>query len=164
MIRRKNALSMLCKLYPAWSSEAFYSSPRIQLVFGPSHGGLIGTELRLFSGVSPVNVYVLTSIPGLLYVSFQMMFAVMVPVIVTGAWAEKMTFKASLPSAYCGLSSSTIRLPIGSGIPMAGLWPLENGFAGSLTIHTSSGTAAFVAEPIFNERSLVRDHSTITCL
>ncbi len=36
------------------------------------------------------------TIPALLFGSFQMMFALMVPVIVTGAWCEKMEFKAFL--------------------------------------------------------------------
>ena len=36
------------------------------------------------------------NIPGVLYFAFQMMFALMVPVIVTGAWAEKLTFRGFL--------------------------------------------------------------------
>ena len=37
-----------------------------------------------------------THIPGALFVSFQMMFALMVPVLVTGAWAEKFPMGAFL--------------------------------------------------------------------
>ena len=35
-----------------------------------------------------------TTIPGMLFAAFQMTFAAMVPVLVTGAWAERMLFEA----------------------------------------------------------------------
>jgi Amt family ammonium transporter len=74
-----------------------------------------------------------------------MAFAVMVPVICTGAWAEKMTFNAFLIFVFLW--------PIFVYYPLAHWVWNENGwlrvygtvdFAGGITIHTSSGVAAFI--------------------
>ena len=147
MIRRKNALSMLMQTLSGlvFGSILFFAFG-FSLVFGPSHGGLIGDGSYVFlSGVSPSKCLPAfsTSIPGLLYVSFQMMFAVMVPVIVTGAWAEKMTFKAFI--AFCLLWPIFVYYPVAHWVWNPDGWIMALGvmdFAGGLTIHTSSGTAA----------------------
>lgn len=157
MIRRKNALSMLMQTLSGlvFGSILFFAFG-FSLVFGPSHGGLIGDGSYVFlSGVSPSKCLPAfsTSIPGLLYVSFQMMFAVMVPVIVTGAWAEKMTFKAFI--AFCLLWPIFVYYPVAHWVWNPDGWIMALGvmdFAGGLTIHTSSGTAAFVAATYLQRR------------
>ena len=100
MIRRKNSLSILMQVLTGlvigsimWFCFGF------SITFGPTCLGLIGNNEYFFlKGISITECMpdFADSIPGLLYVSFQMMFAIMVPVIVTGAWAEKMTFNAFL--------------------------------------------------------------------
>jgi hypothetical protein len=97
MIRRKNSLSMLmqCLSGMAIGSLLWYMVG-YSLTFGPSvAGGLIGNPSTFFffteMPLSTSECLVMApNIPGPLYAAFQMMFALMVPVIVTGAWAEKM--------------------------------------------------------------------------
>ncbi len=42
-------------------------------------------------------IYSGQTIPALLYVGYEMMFALMTPLIMSGAWAERLTFKAFIP-------------------------------------------------------------------
>ena len=74
-----------------------------------------------------------------------MMFALMVPVIVTGAWAEKMTFEAYL--IFIVLWPLFVYYPLAHWIWNPDGWLNKMGvmdFAGGITIHTSSGIAALV--------------------
>ena len=82
-----------------------------------------------------------------------MMFAVMVPVIVTGAWAERMEFKAFL--VFVTLWPILVYYPVAhwvwgpDGFLMA--WGVMD-FAGGLTIHTASGVAALMASYVLQGR------------
>ena len=84
------------------------------------------------------------TIPGIIFVAFQMMFALMVPVIVTGAWAEKMTFRASV--LFFVLWPIFVYYPLAHWI-WGGGWlsdyPVID-FAGGITIHTNTGIAALI--------------------
>src|SRR5687767_13745276 len=66
------------------------------LAFGPSQGGLIG-GLDWFGfagvGVEPIPAYA-PGVPHLAFVAFHMMFAVITPALITGAFAERVSFKA----------------------------------------------------------------------
>lgn len=65
---------------------------------GPSLNGIIGHPTKgAFMMNVPVDTCVSAAphIPGILFAAFQMMFALMTPVLVTGAWAEKLTFEVS---------------------------------------------------------------------
>ena len=123
------------------------------LVFGDSAGGWIGNPFGrfgfCFSGLSaahPLPAAVAPTagtIPGVLFASYQMMFALMTPVIVTGAWAERMTFEAFL--IFVTVWPLAVYYPLahwiwhGNGVlALAGV----NDFAGGLVIHASSGAAA----------------------
>ena len=93
MIRRKNSLSMLMQvLFGMVIGSLLWTTIGFSLAFGPSAGGLgiIGqpTYFSFLSNV-PVNDCLpqfADSIPGMLFAAFQMMFALMAPLIVTGAW------------------------------------------------------------------------------
>ncbi len=68
------------------------------LAFGPDHGGLIG-DLSWVGlqgvGLEPNPDYAAT-IPHQLFMIFQMMFAVITPALIIGAFAERMKFSAFL--------------------------------------------------------------------
>ena len=99
IIRRKNALSMLMQTLTGFViGSLLWFICGFSLSFGPSFHGFIGNLQHSFLENVPVNTCFANStaktIPGILFAAFQMMFAVMVPVIVTGAWAERMLFEA----------------------------------------------------------------------
>ncbi len=99
MVRRKNVLSTLTLSY------VFMALIGVQwvvygysLAFGPDIQGLIGgLDFVGFAGVDalPYGAYSKT-IPHGLFAAFQMMFAVITPALITGAFVERVKFKSFL--------------------------------------------------------------------
>ena len=158
IIRRKNALSMLMQTLTGFViGSLLWFIFGFSLSFGPSMHGLIGTLQHSFlEDVSTSSCFqnsTAKTIPGILFATFQMMFAVMVPVIVTGAWAERMLFEAFL--LFVLLWPFLVYYPLAHWV-----WNTEGvlavygvmDFAGGLTIHTSSGVAAFAVTLILSSR------------
>ena len=125
LVRRKNVLStimhsffILALVSVTWVLWGY------TLAFGPDTGlGLIGgLEWLGLDGVTgePSSVYA-TTVPHLAFMAFQMMFAIITPALITGAFAERKRFKAFVIFAVAsGPPSSTRRSPTGSGRPTAG--------------------------------------------
>ncbi len=141
------------------------------LAFGPDSGlGLIG-NLDWFGlkdvGQEPGGpngaVYGL-GIPHLLFMAFQMMFAIITPALITGAFAERARFGPFL--IFTALWSLLVYVPIAHWVfaydgwlspfasnpdtPDIGLNSLD--FAGGLAIHVNAGVAALAAVLVFGKR------------
>ena len=95
MVRRKNVLSTLTLSY------IFMALIGVQwilygysLAFGTDIGGLIGgLNFAGFNGVGALpNEDYSKSIPHGLFAAFQMMFAVITPALITGAFVERVQF------------------------------------------------------------------------
>jgi len=174
MIRRKNSLSMMmqCTSGMAIGSLLWYVVG-YSLTFGPDVGGIIGDPWPfLFFRDMPRSatkcLSIAPSIPGPLFASFQMMFALMVPVIVTGAWAEK--FKMEAFVLFMVFWPLLVYYPVAHWI-WGGGWMAELGcldFAGGITIHTTAGVAAMVVsnmlKPRRNMERLAMTHHNISLL
>jgi len=123
------------------------------LAFGPDIGGVIGGLKHLFLkgvGFSP-GPYANT-IPHLLFCTFQLMFAIITPALITGAFAERMKFSAFL--VFTALWTIFVYLPICHWI-WGGGWLQKLGvidFAGGMVIHINSGVAALCAALIIGKR------------
>jgi Amt family ammonium transporter len=97
LVRRKNVLSILmqcfvivCVISLQWVLFGY------SLAFGPSFQGIIGNLdwMGLFGvGAAPSADYG-TTIPHYAFMSFQMMFAIITPALMIGAFAERMKFSA----------------------------------------------------------------------
>jgi Amt family ammonium transporter len=125
------------------------------LAFGPSIGGFIGgldwVGLRGV-GVDPNPDYA-KSIPHLVFMAFQMMFAIITPALITGAFAERKRFKAFV--LFSLLWATFVYDPLahwvwGSGGWLKGLGALD--FAGGTVVHISSGISALVAALVLGHR------------
>jgi len=159
MIRRKNSLSMMMQCVSGMSiGSLLWFVVGYSLTFGPSKlGGLIGNPATFFffrqmptDGIDCLSVA--SSIPGTLFASFQMMFALMVPVIVTGAWAEKLTMKAFF--IFVILWPILVYYPIAHWV-WGGGWMSGIGvtdFAGGVTIHTVAGVAGLTVSLCLQKR------------
>jgi Amt family ammonium transporter len=150
MIRRKNALSMMMQTLTGMAiGSMLWFIVGFALVFGETFHGIIGNPFGkygfFFHNVSPLEslpaeITIANTIPGSLFASFQMMFALMTPVIVTGAWAEKMQFPAFL--WFVSLWPFLVYYPVAhwcwhsTGL-MASRGFLD--FAGGSVIHVTSG-------------------------
>jgi Amt family ammonium transporter len=160
LIRRKNALSMLMQILSGMAiGSLLFFAVGFSLTFGPSQGGFIGNlEYAFFSKIDahsclPASVTSADTIPGLLFGGFQMMFALMTPLIVTGSWSEKMTFKAFL--VFVVIWPLLVYYPLAHWIWNVNGWLNQRGmqdFAGGIVIHASSGVAGFVISFMLQRR------------
>ena len=161
LIRRKNALSMLMQTMSGFVyGSILWFFGGFSLTFGKSIGGLglLGNlDDAFFRNVGITTCYVHSTartIPGMLFAAWQMMFAVMVPVIVTGAWAERLTFNAF--SVFVCVWPILVYYPLAHWVWNGQGWLAQMGlldFAGGMTIHASSGVAGLVVAAVLAGRS-----------
>src|SRR6266540_1118584 len=156
LVRPKNVLStimhsffILCLISVQWVLWGY------SLAFGPDRGGIIGgldwIGLRNV-GFEPNDDYAKT-IPQLAYMAFQMMFAVITPALITGAFAERKRFKAFV--LFSLLWATFVYDPLAHWVWGAGGWLKTMGaldFAGGTVVHISSGVSALVAALVLGHR------------
>ena len=95
MVRRKNVLATLMHSFSALPVVTLqWVLIGYSLSFGSSHGGLIGG--LDYVGLRGVVFDVKGTVPHLAFCAFQMMFAVITPALIAGAFAERMKFSAYL--------------------------------------------------------------------
>ena len=124
------------------------------LAFGPDIGGVIGS-LDWFGlhgvGVNPNPDYVAT-VPHLVFMLFQMMFAIITPALITGTFAERAKFSTFI--VFVLLWATLIYDPLAHWVWGKG-WLGAMGaldFAGGTVVHISSGASALVAAIMFGKR------------
>ena len=158
LVRRKNVLStimhsvfILALVSVTWVLFGF------TLAFGKDVNGwgiIGGLDFIGLRGVGkdPLVQYAPT-IPGSAYMAFQMMFAVITPALITGAFAERKKFKAFV--LFSLLWTLLVYSPIAHWVWGEGGWLRNLGaidFAGGTVVHISSGVAALVAALVLGPR------------
>ncbi len=149
MVRRKNVLGTIMQSFIALGVISLqWVLYGYSLAFGPDIGGVIGSldwvGLRGV-GLDPHPDYSPT-VPHQAFMIFQMMFAVITPALITGAFAERFKFKTYL--VFLILWATFVYDPLAHWVWGVGGWIKELGaldFAGGLVVHISSGVAALAA-------------------
>ncbi len=155
MVRQRNVLSTLlqslaalCVVSLQWVLFGY------SLAFGPDKGGVIGgLEWLGLSGVGPGPSSHAPTIPHQAFMLFQMMFAVITPALITGAFAERKRFAAYL--LFVLLWTTLVYDPLahwvwGEGGFLRKLGALD--FAGGTVVHLSSGVSALVCALVIGKR------------
>ena len=156
LVRGKNVLGTVM--------HSFFTIPIVSLVwilwgyslaFGPDIGGFIGNlEWAGLNNVSATEAGPYSdTIPHQTFMVFQMMFAIITPALVTGAFAERMKFSAFV--IFIVLWSTIVYAPLahwmwGGGWMGSDLGALD--FAGGTVVHISSGFGALAAALVFGRR------------
>jgi Amt family ammonium transporter len=158
LVRRKNVLStvmhsffILCLISVQWVLWGY------SLAFGPDVNGLgiIGSLSWVGLngvGLAPDKDYAAT-IPHQAYMVFQMMFAVITPALISGAFAERKRFKAFV--LFSLLWATFVYDPLAHWVWGHGGWLGKLGaldFAGGTVVHISSGVSALVAAWVLGKR------------
>ncbi len=156
MVRAKNVLGTIMQSFimiSVISLEWVYIG--YSMSFGPDVGGFIGS-LAMFGlkgvGASPNPSYAST-IPQVVFMIYQCMFAVITPALITGAFAERMRFWPFM--IFSLLWTILVYNPICHWVWGAGGWLKAMGvldFAGGLVVHLSSGAAALAAAIVLGKR------------
>lgn len=124
------------------------------LAFGSdAGGGLIGgTEYAFLRGVG-LEPQEGSTIPHILFMAFQMMFAIITPALISGAIAERMKFSAYL--LFIILWATLVYDPICHWVWGPDGWLGARGaldFAGGTVVHLSSGAAALICALVIGRR------------
>ena len=154
LVRRKNVLAtimhsffILCLISVQWVLWGY------SLAFGPDHGGLIGgLDWLALKGVGQEPSTYAPTVPHLAYMVFQMMFAVITPALITGAFAERKRFKAFV--VFTLLWATLVYDPVAHWV-WGGGWLFQLGaldFAGGTVVHITSGVSALVAALVLGRR------------
>lgn len=155
LIRGKNSLSVIMQTFSGLAIlSTLWFVLGFTLVFAPSQNGFIGGLDWLFYNNVPFNdsVDYAPTVPGVTFATFQMMFAVITPLLITGAFAERVKWSAFV--VFIVAWSLLIYYPLAHWIWGRG-WLAELGvfdFAGGIVIHTSAGLASLAAALVLGRR------------
>jgi Amt family ammonium transporter len=155
LVRTKNVLNLLAQ---SFVMIALISVQWVlwgySLAFGPDVQGVIGGLAHLgLRGVGVESAPLAPTIPHQLYMAYQMMFAVITPALITGAFAERMKFSAFV--VFSLLWATLVYDPLahmvwGGGIVGTTWGALD--FAGGTVVHISSGMSALVCALVIGKR------------
>jgi Amt family ammonium transporter len=153
MVRRKNVLSTIMHSMVAipilslkWALFGY------SLAFGPSKWGIIGG--LDFAGLHGLAFQAHGTVPALAFAAFQMMFAVITPALISGAFAERMKFSAYL--LFVLLWSTFVYDPVAHWVWADGGWLAKMGaldFAGGTVVHLTAGVSALVCAIVVGKRA-----------
>lgn len=157
LLRKKNTVSIFMQIFFGMALlSVMWFTFGFSLSFGPDTAGLAGnlqwTFLKGIPWDAPLTQYA-PNIPGVLFVKFEMMFAVITPLLLTGAIAERMKFTAFV--LFIAAWSLLIYYPLVHWIWGVGGWLNNLGvkdFAGGIVIHTSAGMGALAAALVLGRR------------
>ncbi|MBN2006392.1 MAG: ammonium transporter [Anaerolineae bacterium] len=145
MVRKKNVLStlnlsfiMMCLMSLQWIIYGY------SLAFGKDTWGLIGGATFFgFKGVGADPSVYAPTVPHIAFAAFQMMFAIITPALITGAFVERVRFKTFL--VFSLLWATLIYDPVchwvwGVGGILGKMGALD--FAGGTVVHITAGFSA----------------------
>ena len=156
LLRKKNAVSVFMQIFFGLALlSVMWFTVGFSLTFGPDTGeGISGNmDWRFLKGVSQKEgLHYAPTVPGVSFAMFQMMFAVITPLILTGAVAERMKFSAYV--LFIVAWSALIYYPLVHWIWGDG-WLHKLGvvdFAGGIIIHTTTGVGGIAAALVLGKR------------
>ncbi len=116
------------------------------LCFSGGEGGIIGNLDKAFlNGVSIDSIYANGKIPEIVFIAYQMMFAIITPALITGAFAGRVTFKSYM--IFLTFWQVLVYYPFVHMIWGGGIlaqWGVLD-FAGGIVVHATAGFAALAS-------------------
>lgn len=155
LVRRKNVLNtMMSSMFIIGLSSVMWVLLGYSLSFG-GEGAFIGNLEHLgLNGIGQEVGAYCDTIPGLVFVAFQMMFAIITPALITGSVAGRMKFKALF--LFIAIWLLIVYYPLAhmvwghGGFLGEGLGSVD--FAGGNVVHISSGVSGLVLSIVLGKR------------
>jgi ammonium transporter, Amt family len=156
MVRSKNVLGTIMHSFMALAIVSIqWMLIGYSLSFGPDVKGFIGS--LDWAGLSQVglapNADYAATVPHLAFMAYQMMFAVITPALISGAFAERMKFSGYL--VFTLVWTTVVYDPVAHWVWGAGGWMKQLGvldFAGGIVVHATSGFSALAAALYIGKR------------
>jgi Amt family ammonium transporter len=158
LVGRKNVLAIMMQSFISlcWTTVLWYICG-YSLCFSGDVGGIIGNlDMAFLRHVDLMSPSPNDSIPLIVHVGYQMMFAIITPALITGAFANRVTFKAYF--IFLTLWLLFVYFPFVHMIWGGGVlarWGVLD-FAGGIVVHNIAGIAA-LASILFVGRRRVQD-------
>ena len=156
LVRAKNVLGTIMQSFIALALvTVLWVLVGYSLAFGPDKAGLIGglDFVGLHHVGAAPSAYAPT-VPATAFMVFQMMFAIITPALIAGAFAERMKFSGYL--MLIGLWSIFVYAPVahwewgGGFLGASGVGALD--FAGGAVVHANAGAAALATAIYIGKR------------
>lgn len=166
LVRKKNVLTIMMQSFISMGVVTLiWVFGGFSLAFGKDIGGIIG-NLQYFGlrgvGMLPNATYGHT-IPFITFFSYQEMFAIITPALITGAFADRINFKSYLK--FLVVWSILIYIPVchwiwGGGF-LAKLGVVD--FAGGIVVHVTAGIAALASVFFVGKRKIMPGETLAPC-
>ena len=158
LVRRRNVLAIMMQSFVSmgWTTVIWFVAG-YSLCFSGDVGGVIGNlDMAFLKGITLATPSPTPGVPLLVHVAYQMMFAIITPALITGAFANRVSFKAYM--AFLTLWLFFVYFPFvhmlwGGGILQK--WGALD-FAGGIVVHNTAGLAA-LASVLYVGRRRVKD-------
>ncbi|WP_036225774.1 ammonium transporter [Mesoaciditoga lauensis] len=159
LVGRKNVLTIMMQSFVSMGvTTILWITVGYSMVFSGDVWGIIGNLNHAFLiGVNPSSLLSSSNhIPLFVFISYQMMFAIITPALITGAFANRVRFKAYM--LFLTLWLLLVYFPVAHMIWGGGFlqrWGVLD-FAGGIVVHATAGVAA-LASVLFVGRRKVKD-------
>jgi Amt family ammonium transporter len=155
MVRTKNVVSTLFQNFAALAFVGLiWAVVGYSLAFGTGNSFIGGLSFLMLNGVGQEpNADYAATIPHALFMLYQCMFAVITPILITGAIAERIKFKSFL--LFMGLWSLFVYSPVAHWVWGTGGWIRAMGgldFAGGLVVHMTAGFSSIAFVYLLGQR------------
>ncbi|MDE2181555.1 MAG: ammonium transporter [Alphaproteobacteria bacterium] len=157
LVGRRNVLTIMMQSFVSmgWTTVIWFVCG-YSLCFSGGAGGVIGDlNLAFLKGVTLTTPSPNPGIPLIVHIAYQMMFAIITPALITGAFANRVTFKAYL--VFLTLWLLLVYFPFVHMIWGGGLlaqWGVLD-FAGGIVVHNIAGMAALASVLYVGRRNVV---------
>ncbi|MFH0803299.1 MAG: ammonium transporter [bacterium] len=157
LVGRKNVLTIMLQSFVSmgWTSVIWFVCG-YSLCFSGGEGGIIGNLDKAFlHGITPMDVLAGNNIPLLVFVAYQMMFAIITPALITGAFANRVRFNAYM--IFLTVWLLFVYFPFVHMIWGGGLlqkWGVLD-FAGGIVVHAIAGMAALASVFFVGKRKVL---------
>ena len=147
LVGRKNVLSIMIQSFVSMGvTTILWYAVGFSLCFSGGEGGIIGNlDMAFLNGVDPLTPFGDGQIPMLLFFAYQMMFAIITPALITGAFSNRVRFPAYLVFLVAWLLLvyfPFVHMIWGGGILAE--WGVLD-FAGGIAVHNIAGMAALAS-------------------
>jgi len=157
LVGRKNVLSIMMQSFVSMGvTSIIWYAVGFSLCFSGGEGGIIGNlDMAFLKGVDPSTPFGAGEIPMLLFFAYQMMFAIITPALITGAFSNRIRFPAYLVFLVAWLF--LVYFPFVHMIWGGGLlaeWGVLD-FAGGIAVHNIAGMAALASVLFVGRRRII---------
>ncbi len=158
LVGRKNVLTIMIQSFVSMGvTTIIWYAVGFSLCFSGGEGGIIGNlDMAFLHGINPMTPFGDGQIPMFVFVAYQMMFAIITPALITGAFSNRVRFPAYLMFLVAWLL--LVYFPFVHMIWGGGLlaeWGVLD-FAGGIAVHNIAGMAA-LASVMFVGRRRIAD-------